>query len=48
MSNRHSFKLKFEGRIRSNCRGSTLGNCQDSGVTPVDGMLVIVAAFGWC
>ena len=21
MSNRHSFKLQFEGRIRSNCRG---------------------------
>ena len=21
MSNRHSFKLQFDGRIRSNCRG---------------------------
>ena len=27
---------------------STLGNCQDSGVRPIDGMLVIMAVFGWC
>ena len=27
---------------------STLGNCQDSGVRPVDGVLVIMAVFGWC
>ena len=27
---------------------STLGNCQDSGVTSVDSMLVIMTVFGWC
>ena len=27
---------------------STLGNCQDSGVTPVDSMLVTMTVFGWC
>ena len=27
---------------------STLGNCQNSGIRPVDGVLVIIAVFGWC